>query len=139
MPVVTDSHHKAARNVNGRVIMYADKMTESMRLTIEETERRRSIQIAYNEAHGLSPQPLNKPIEIGLRNSLGRDNQYKQSTELAKTREPIGTYKSSKEVENAIKPLKKEMQRAAKELDFILAASFRDQIIALEKIKDSLT
>lgn len=130
---------RAARNVNGRVIMYADKMTESMRLTIEETERRRSIQIAYNEAHGLSPQPLNKPIEIGLRNSLGRDNQYKQSTELAKTREPIGTYKSIKEVENAIKPLKKEMQRAAKELDFILAASIRDQIIALEKIKDSLT
>ena len=128
---------RAARNVNGRVIMYADKMTESMRLTIEETERRRSIQMAYNETHGLSPQPLNKPIEIGLRNSPSRENNYKQPTELASSREPISTYKNFKEVELAIKPLKKEMQRAAKELDFILAASIRDQIIALEKIKDS--
>ena len=128
---------RAARNVNGRVIMYADKMTDSMRLTIEETERRRSIQIAYNEAHGLSPQPLNKPIDSGLKNSAKQDNNYKQPKNISSINESQHNYKNLQELEKAIKQLKKEMQRAAKELDFILAASIRDQIIALEKLKDS--
>ncbi len=128
---------RAARNVNGRVIMYADKMTESMRLTIEETERRRSIQIAYNEAHGLSPQPLNKPIDSGLKNSSKQDNSYKQPKNISNINESQHNYKNLQELEKAIKQFKKEMQRAAKELDFILAASIRDQIIALEKLKDS--
>lgn len=130
---------RAARNVNGRVIMYADKMTESMRLTIEETERRRSIQIAYNEAHGLSPQPLNKPIDSGLRNIGKQDNNYKQAKNSGSSNinESQHNYKNLQELEKAIKQLKKEMQGAAKELDFILAASIRDQIIALEKLKDS--
>jgi excinuclease ABC subunit B len=123
--------------VNGRVIMYADKMTDSMRLTIEETERRRSIQIAYNEAHGLSPQPLNKPIDSGLKNSAKQDNNYKQPKSIDNINESQHNYKNLQELEKAIKQLKKEMQRAAKELDFILAASIRDQIIALEKLKDS--
>jgi excinuclease ABC subunit B len=128
---------RAARNVNGRVIMYADKMTDSMRLTIEETERRRSIQMAYNEAHGLSPQPLNKPIDSGLKNSAKQDNNYKQPKSIDNINESQHNYKNLQELEKAIKQLKKEMQRAAKELDFILAASIRDQIIALEKLKDS--
>jgi excinuclease ABC subunit B len=128
---------RAARNVNGRVIMYADKMTDSMRLTIEETERRRSIQIAYNEAHGLSPQPLNKPIDSGLKNSAKQDNNYKQPKSIDNINESQHNYKNLQELEKAIKQLKKEMQRAAKELDFILAASIRDQIIALEKLKES--
>jgi excinuclease ABC subunit B len=128
---------RAARNVNGRVIMYADKITESMRLTIEETERRRSIQIAYNEAHGLSPQPLNKPIDSGLRNIGKQDNNYKQAKNSSNINEAQHNYKNLQELEKAIKQLKKEMQGAAKELDFILAASIRDQIIALEKLKDS--
>lgn len=130
---------RAARNVNGRVIMYADKMTESMRLTIEETERRRSIQIAYNEAHGLSPQPLNKPIDSGLRNIGKQDNNYKQAKNSGSSNinESQHNYKNLQELEKAIKQLKKEMQGAAKELDFILAATIRDQIIALEKLKDS--
>jgi excinuclease ABC subunit B len=128
---------RAARNVNGRVIMYADKMTESMRLTIEETERRRSIQIAYNKAHGLSPQPLNKPIDSGLRNIGKQDNNYKQANNSSNINESQHNYKNLQELEKAIKQLKKEMQGAAKELDFILAASIRDQIIALEKLKDS--
>jgi excinuclease ABC subunit B len=128
---------RAARNVNGRVIMYADKMTDSMRLTIEETERRRSIQIAYNEAHGLSPQPLNKPIDSGLKNSSKQENNYKQPKSIDNINESQHNYKNLQELEKAIKQLKKEMQRAAKELDFILAASIRDQIIALEKLKDS--
>jgi excinuclease ABC subunit B len=112
-------------------------MTESMRLTIEETERRRSIQIAYNEAHGLSPQPLNKPIDSGLRNIGKQDNNYKQANNSSNINESQHNYKNLQELEKAIKQLKKEMQGAAKELDFILAASIRDQIIALEKLKDS--
>ncbi len=130
---------RAARNVNGRVIMYADKMTDSMRLTIEETERRRSIQIAYNEAHGHSPQPLNKPIDSGLKNSAKQDNNYKQPKSIDNINESQHNYKNLQDLEKAIKQFKKEMQRAAKELDFILAASIRDQIIALEKLKDSFT
>jgi excinuclease ABC subunit B len=129
---------RAARNVNGLVIMYADKMTDSMRLTIEETERRRAIQIAYNDAHGLTPQPLNKPIDAGLRNSASRESNYQQGDKAKNMREAKGEYQSIQAVEKEIKQLKKEMQRAAKELDFILAASIRDQIIMLEKLKETL-
>ena len=129
---------RAARNVNGRVIMYADKMTESMRLTIEETERRRTIQIAYNDTHGLSPQPLNKPIDMGLRNSSSREPNYQQADKAKNMREAKEEYHSIQAVDKEIKQLKKEMQRAAKELDFILAASIRDQTIMLEKLKETL-
>jgi excinuclease ABC subunit B len=129
---------RAARNVNGRVIMYADKMTESMRLTIEETERRRAIQIAYNDTHGLSPQPLNKPIDMGLRNSSSREPNYQQADKAKNMREAKEEYHSIQAVDKEIKQLKKEMQRAAKELDFILAASIRDQTIMLEKLKETL-
>jgi excinuclease ABC subunit B len=128
---------RAARNINGRVIMYADKMTESMRLTIEETERRRAIQIAYNDAHGLSPQPLNKPIDVGLRNS-SREPNYQQADKVKSMSEAKGEYQSIQAVDKEIKQLKKEMLRAAKELDFILAASIRDQTIMLEKLKETL-
>ena len=129
---------RAARNVNGRVIMYADKMTESMRLTIEETERRRAIQIAYNDTHGLSPQPLNKPIDMGLRNSSSREHNYQQADKAKNMSEAKEEYHSIQAVDKEIKQLKKEMQRAAKELDFILAASIRDQTIMLEKLKETL-
>jgi excinuclease ABC subunit B len=129
---------RAARNVNGRVIMYADKMTESMRLTIEETERRRAIQIAYNDTHGLSPQPLNKPIDVGLRNSSSREPNYQQADKVKSMSEAKGEYQSIQAVDKEIKQLKKEMLRAAKELDFILAASIRDQTIMLEKLKETL-
>lgn len=123
---------RAARNTEGKVIMYADKMTESMRLTIEETERRRNIQDAYNKAHGLSPQPLNKPIESGLRKETNQ-NPYEQNSNLSIAAASEAPYLSPKEIELKIKSLQKEMKKAAKELDFITAASIRDQIIALEK------
>ncbi len=129
---------RAARNVNGRVIMYADKMTESMRLTIEETERRRAIQIAYNYTHGLSPQPLNKPIDMGLRNSSSREPIYQQADKAKNMSDAKEEYHSIQAVDKEIKQLKKEMLRAAKELDFILAASIRDQTIMLEKLKETL-
>lgn len=127
---------RAARNVNGKVIMYADKMTESMRLTIEETERRRNIQMAYNLEHGLSPQPLNKPVEMGLRKPTRQDNFYVQNQASGLAAELKNNYPNVAGIERDIKMKKKEMLAAAKELDFILAAALRDQIKELESLKN---
>lgn len=128
---------RAARNVNGKVIMYADKITDSMRLTMEETERRRSLQMAYNEEHGLVPQPLNKSIEEGILQNSEREKAYKQSEAIALAAETKSEFKSLKDLEKAIKEQKKRMQQAAKELDFIQAAAHRDIILQLETKKIS--
>lgn len=130
---------RAARNVNGKVIMYADKITDSMRLTMEETERRRSLQMVYNEEHGLVPQPLNKPIEEGILQNSEREKAYKQSEAIALAAEPKNEFKSLKDLEKAIKEQKKRMQQAAKELDFIQAAAHRDIILQLETQKNQFT
>ena len=126
---------RAARNVNGKVIMYADKMTESMRLTIEETERRRAIQIAYNEEHGLVPQPLSKSVEQGILQNTEREKTYRQAEALALAAEPKNTFTSLQALEKEIKEQKKRMQQAAKELDFIQAATYRDVVQQLETLK----
>ena len=130
---------RAARNVNGKVIMYADKITDSMRLTMGETERRRSLQMAYNEEHGLVPQPLNKSIEEGILQNSEREKAYKQSEAIAIAAESKSEFKSLKDVEKAIKDQKKRMQQAAKELDFIQAAAHRDIILQLETQKNQFT
>ena len=130
---------RAARNVNGKVIMYADKITDSMRLTMGETERRRSLQMAYNEEHGLVPQPLNKSIEEGILQNSEREKAYKQSEAIALAAESKSEFKSLKDVEKAIKDQKKRMQQAAKELDFIQAAAHRDIILQLETQKNQFT
>jgi excinuclease ABC subunit B len=130
---------RAARNVNGKVIMYADKITDSMRLTMEETERRRSLQMAYNEEHGLVPQPLNKSIEEGILQNSEREKAYKQSEAIALAAESKSEFKSLKDLEKAIKEQKKRMQQAAKELDFIQAAAHRDVILQLETQKNQFT
>lgn len=127
---------RAARNVNGKVIMYADKITDSMRLTMEETERRRSLQMAYNEEHGLVPQPLNKSIEEGILQNSEREKTYKQSEALALASEPKCEFKNLKELEKEIKEQKKRMQQAAKAMDFIQAAAHRDIILQLETQKN---
>jgi excinuclease ABC subunit B len=130
---------RAARNVNGKVIMYADKITDSMRLTMEETERRRSLQMAYNEEHGLVPQPLNESIEEGILQNSEREKAYKQSEAIALAAESKSEFKSLKDLEKAIKEQKKRMQQAAKELDFIQAAAHRDVILQLETQKNQFT
>ncbi|WP_304084809.1 excinuclease ABC subunit UvrB [Peptostreptococcus stomatis] len=118
---------RAARNANGRVIMYADRVTDSMQRAISETERRRSIQIAYNEKHGIVP----KTIQKGVRDSI-------EATKIAEEVESydvndIRNLKDEAEISQAIIVLKSEMMAAAENLEFEKAAELRDKIMILEK------
>lgn len=122
---------RAARNVNGKVIMYADKITKSMKQTIDETARRRSIQEAYNEAHGLKPTPLQKSIQRGFKEQQ-QENDDKPSGLAA---DPVVKYMSQEDLEKSIRYTKQKMSKAAKELDFIEAARLRDELFELEKMK----
>lgn len=123
---------RAARNVNGKAIMYADKITKSMQATLDETEYRRAKQMQYNEEHGKVPQALNKKISENL---VGRskdfpDEKYTQKEILQKVAETKASY-TSEDVEKLIVQKQKEMEAAAKSLDFIKAAKLRDEIAAL--------
>lgn len=133
---------RAARNVNGFVIMYADKMTKSIEQTIEETSRRRSIQIAYNEKHGQKPTPLNKSKEKILESTKVADGdttarmvQYERLTTEQVAAESNTEYTTSEALEKQIKLIKKSMQKAAKELDFIEAARMRDEMNRLISLR----
>lgn len=131
---------RAARNINGKVIMYADKMTQSMEKTIDETNRRRTKQHEYNVLHGLEPRPLIKPIEAGLKKETASEKRDYLQQEMAVNLEELRRlYGDSKQVELAIVKVRKDMQKAAKELDFIQAAQFRDHMKELEKIKKEMT
>lgn len=123
---------RAARNIHGKAIMYADKMTQSMQKTIDETHYRRKKQQDYNDRHGITPKALNKKISESL---VGRtkdfpDDKYTQKQILAQVAEKKMTY-SSEDKEQLIAQKQKEMEAAAKHLDFILAAKIRDEIKAL--------
>lgn len=123
---------RAARNIHGKAIMYADKMTQSMQKTIDETNYRRKKQQDYNDRHGITPKALNKKISESL---VGRtkdfpDDKYTQKQILAQVAEKKMTY-SSEYKEQLIAQKQKEMEAAAKHLDFILAAKIRDEIKAL--------
>ena len=133
---------RAARNVNGTVLMYADKMTESMRRTIDETARRRALQIQYNEDHGMVPTPLNKSKERILESTKVADGdpttrnlKYDYSEELVLAADPVVQYMSLEQLEKSIAYTRKQMEKAAKELDFIEAARLRDELFALEARK----
>lgn len=135
---------RAARNVNGRVIMYADKITESMRKTIEETNRRRGIQEEYNKEKGLTPQALKKSRDHILKSTKVADREekeaeYKTETELALAADPVIEYMNRDQIEKAIKKAKKDMEAAAKELDFIEAARLRDEMFVLRKKLESMS
>lgn len=120
---------RAARNVNGRVVMYADKITDSMQKTIDETERRRSIQQEYNEANGITPMQLKKKKKSALA-QYGSDSMEEKAKLAA---DPIVAYMSKEEIQKLIRNVKKQMEGAAKELDFVKAAQFRDEMFELEK------
>ena len=125
---------RAARNINGKAIMYADKITKSMQATIDETNYRREKQIQYNERHGIVPKALNKKISETL---VGRskdfpDAKYTQKEILKQATEQKQKH-STEEIEKIIAEKQKEMESAAKNLDFITAARLRDEIKALQE------
>ena len=129
---LTQTAGRAARNVNGLVIMYADKITRSMKLTIDETNRRREKQIAYNIEHGLVPTPLNKKKDNALAKSL---NPYIVKEGMSMAAEGKMDYSNPKELERAIKNTKKQMENAAQDLDFLEAVKLRDKLTELKKLR----
>ena len=139
---LTQTAGRAARNVNGHVIMYADKITDSMQRTINETNRRRARQLEYNKKHGITPKPIVKALVsiMGERVSMSENFEkknlnYRLETETGTiAAEPNTKYLTKKELEKNIALIKKNMQKAAKELDFIEAARLRDEMYALEKM-----
>jgi len=118
---------RAARNSDGHVIMYADKITDSMRVAIEETERRRAVQQAYNEEHGITPQTIRKSVRelIAISKKVAAD-------EMKYAKDPESM--SKKELEKTIADIQKKMQKAAAELNFEAAAEYRDKMITLKNM-----
>ena len=128
---LTQTVGRAARNLNGRAIMYADTITGSMQKTIDETNYRRKKQIDYNAKHNITPKALNKNLDSALaKNSV---STYKTELEAKKAAEPESKYLSKSELEKKIRETRKGMEQAAKALDFMEAARFRDEILELQE------
>ncbi|PQJ78119.1 excinuclease ABC subunit UvrB [Polaribacter porphyrae] len=128
---LTQTVGRAARNVNGLAIMYADKITDSMQKTIDETDRRREIQIAYNTKHNKVPTQINKKIEDTLTKSAVSSYHYDNAKQVAAEQDL--QYLPKEEIEKRIREKRKAMEVAAKALDFIVAAKLRDEIKVLKE------
>jgi excinuclease ABC subunit B len=137
---LTQTAGRAARNVNGKVIFYADKITESMRLTIDETNRRREKQMKYNEEHGITPQPIvkSKSSALGQKAATVEPHAYVEPDYYSLVAEPAQpNYASEDDLKKQIEKTRKAMLAAAKKLEFLEAAQLRDQLIMLEdKLKE---
>ena len=148
---LTQTAGRAARNVNGKVIMYADTITESMQLTIDETERRRMKQMAYNKEHHLTPKKIEKEIKtsaLGIQRNDSNEMEtkvghktttyapYVEKDSLAFAADPIMMKMSKAEIETSIADTTELMKKATKNLDFIQAAQYRDEILRMEKLLD---
>ncbi|MCH4017460.1 MAG: excinuclease ABC subunit UvrB [Prevotella sp.] len=138
---LTQTAGRAARNIHGKVIMYADTITESMQKTIDETNRRRTIQMKYNEEHHIVPKQIVKAINTDLPIGNSKEGQgpettaqpYIEPSEGAFAADPIVKRMTRPQLEKSIADTKSQMQQAAKELNFIQAAQYRDEIIRLQK------
>ncbi|MDA9873633.1 excinuclease ABC subunit UvrB [Saprospiraceae bacterium] len=136
---LTQTAGRAARNSNGLVIFYADKTTDSMQITIDETNRRRATQIAYNEKWGITPTTITKSKDdiINQRTVLdirvAQPKAYIEPEEISVAADPIIAYMSKDKIEDMIKQTEFKMKKAAKDLDFISAAQYRDELFALKK------
>ncbi|MBI9059950.1 MAG: excinuclease ABC subunit UvrB [Labilibaculum sp.] len=132
---LTQTSGRAARNVNGKVIMYADKITRSMQETIDATDNRREKQLAYNAKHGITPTQINKAqksiMDIAEKNEEQVAYAGPDSIEIAA--DPVVQYMSKDSLEKTIQQTKKAMQKAAKEMDFLQAAQYRDEMYKLQK------
>ncbi|MEK9788376.1 MAG: excinuclease ABC subunit UvrB [Flavobacteriaceae bacterium] len=128
---LTQTVGRAARNINGKAIMYADTLTQSMDKTIEETNYRRAKQMEYNKAHNITPKALNK----SLNNTLAKNSvsTYAQELQTRKVAEEKSRYLTKPQIEKKIKEVRKAMEEAAKSLDFIKAANYRDEIKSLQE------
>ena len=137
---LTQTAGRAARNVNGKVLMYADRITDSMQKTINETNRRREKQLAYNEANGITPKQIKKAFSNALL-GVGADKEevktsvpkaYIEPETASIAADPVVQYMSKPQMEKAIERVRKQMQEAAKKLEFIEAAQYRDELLRLE-------
>ena len=134
---------RAARNDRGRVIMYADTITKSMRLTIDETDRRRDKQMKYNEEHGITPKTIGKSREAIIEQTSVMDFKggvqkayFEKETANSIAADPIVQYMTKPELQKSIDKTKKDMLAAAKGMDFLAAAKMRDEMFALEKMME---
>ena len=139
---LTQTAGRAARNVHGRVIMYADKVTDSMQQTIDETARRREKQVAYNEEHGIVPQQIVKGKATIFEQSGMLDQRkgvYAESNDTpSMAADPVVMHMTPEQLKKAVEQTRRKMEQAAKEMDFMLAASLRDEMLALKQRLDSL-
>ncbi len=137
---LTQTAGRAARNINGKVIMYADRITESMQKTIDETNRRREKQLAYNEANGITPKQIQKAFNTALLGTSATQEEektkgpkaYIEPEKISIAADPVVQYMTKPQMEKAIERTRKQMQEAAKKLEFIEAAQYRDELLRLE-------
>jgi len=133
---LTQTAGRAARNINGKVIFYADKITDSMQKTMDETRRRREKQLLYNEEHGITPQQIIKNTQSSLIKTelKAADNSYLEKEKIDIAADPVVQMMTKTQLQKAITKTKKSMQEAAKKLEFLEAAQYRDELIKLEEM-----
>lgn len=139
---LTQTAGRAARNINGKVIFYADKITDSMQQTIDETNRRREKQLAYNERHGITPKQIVKntvSVLGGGRLQTATETYAYVEPEPSLVADPVVQYMTRPQLEKAIAQARKQMTEAAKKLDFLEAAQYRDEMLKLQDMLDQKT